>query len=40
MSKLDEPWVKLLTELSAAQVDFIVVGRAAAILNEVVYRRR
>ena len=38
MTKLDEPWVKMLGELSRAGVEFIVIGGAAAVLNSVVYR--
>ena len=38
MSRLAENWAELLAKLAAAQVEFIVVGGVAAILNDVVYR--
>lgn len=38
MTRLAENWTELLATLAAAQVEFIVVGGVAAILNDVVYR--
>jgi hypothetical protein len=38
MSRLTENWTELLAKLASAQVEFIVVGGVAAILNDVVYR--
>lgn len=38
MSRLGENWTELLAKLASAQVEFIVVGGVAAILNDVVYR--
>jgi hypothetical protein len=37
-TRLAENWTELLAKLASAQVEFIVVGGVAAILNDVVYR--
>lgn len=36
--RLAENWTELLARLASAEVEFIVVGGVAAILNDVVYR--